>query len=238
MVGSNISFYFVTGRDFQQRRSAIESIKNKTLQTSASPLNILTFYGKEIDANQLRQKLLTFSFSREKIVIIKEADNLPEEAKDFLLANYKKIVFHNCLIFETDKDYPDLLRNKKITSDKFFSFLLKNANIPLKYQKVAPGYTVSFEGLRQCARRSDTAGAFYILEKLFESKNSDKDKEILGLQILGFLVGEYSYLKNSAVKFKYFDYLWQADRMMKEGAVAGRFALEILLAKLLGGNLI
>jgi hypothetical protein len=238
MVGSNLSLYLVTGQDSQQRRHAIENIKKKVLQKLASPLNILTFYGKEIEIKDLRQQLLTFSFNKERIVIIKEAHSLSQEAKDFFINNFKKIISHNCFIFETDKDYTALLGDRKITSDKFFSLLFKNANIPLKYQKFSSTYAISFEGLRQCVRRSDISGSLYILEKLFESKNSDRDKEILGLQMLGFLVGECSYLRNPKIKRKYFDYLWDTDRMIKEDGIDCRFALEILLTKLLGSNFI
>lgn len=233
MVGLALRIYLVTGENYQQRRLAVESIKNKVLQKSASPLNILTFYAKEINTKELNAKVLTFSFDKEKILIIKDAHNLVKETKDFLLVNLEKIVPHNYFIFETDREYTALLRDKRITSDKFFSLLLKQANIPLRYQKSPLQYAVSFDGFRQSIRRSDTSGALYILEKFFEAKFSDREKEMLGLQILGFLVGEYSYLKNPPMKKKCFAYLWDADRAIKEKGLEPRFALEVLLTKLL-----
>lgn len=238
MVGSSPRIFLVTGIDFNQRQLLIENIKNKVFKKPATPLNILTFYSKEIDIKDLQEKILTFSFDKEKIIIIKNAESLTKEAKEFLFNNLKKILSHNYIILETDKDYLQLQRDKKISSDIFFGFILKNAEIPFKDRKPSASYEISFEGFKRSTRKNNAAEALYILEKLFESKASDREKEILGLQILGVLVGECSYLKNPLLREKSFNYLWETDRLIKEKGLEPRFALEILLTKLLGTSFV
>lgn len=238
MVGPISRIFLVTGKDFDQRQLLIETIKNRILNKLAASLNVLTFYGKEIDIKTFQERISTFSFDKEKIIIIKGIEGLSRELKETLLKNFKKILTHNYVILETEKEYMQLERDKKISSDSFFVFVLKYAAIPFKHKKSFVPYDATFEGFRQSARKADAAGTLYILEKLFESKTSDKEKEILGLQILGVLVGECSYLKNPLIKEKSFNYLWETDRLIKERGIEPRFALEILLTKLLGASLI
>jgi hypothetical protein len=238
MVGLNSRIYFITGQFFNPRQLIIENIKKKVLKNSASPLNTLIFYSKEINIKELEEKILTFSFNKEKIIIVKEAHSLAKDFKDFFLANLKKVLAHNYFIFETDRDYAEFIRDRKLSSDTFFKFILQNATSPLKYQKAPFTSRVSFADLCRSVNKRDASSALYILEKLFESRNSEREKEMLGLQILGFLVQECSHSKNSLLKQKYFDYLWQADRLIKEKGLEPRWALEILLTKLTGANFI
>lgn len=238
MVGLNNRVFLVTGKDFAQRRLAIDGIKKKVLKKASAYLNILTFYGKEIILKDLKEKIFTFSFEGEKIILIKDADRLSKEIREFLLGNFKKIISCNYLILETEIDYAQLGRDKKISADKFFNFILKHAEIPFKYRNFSTAYGVSFEAFKKSVRANDLSNSLYILGKLFDNKISDREKEIFGLQILGVLVGECSYLRNPLLREATFKHLWATDRLIKEGAYSPRFALEVLLTKLLSTELV
>ena len=79
--------------------------------------------------------------------------------------------------------------------------------------------------------QNDLSGSLYVLDKLFTGRVRD---ELLGVQVLGWLVSECSYTRNALQKEKCLGLLWEADRAMKEGGLAPKTALEIALVKLLG----
>ncbi|MEI8350408.1 MAG: hypothetical protein WCI77_09700 [Candidatus Omnitrophota bacterium] len=231
-MDGNTKLFLVASADFSQRYTAIEAIKRKILKEKSTALNILTCYSKDIELKDLQERILTFSFDSQKIVVFKDAYHLSKEVKDFMVKSFKTICSFNYLIFEMEKDYTQLMRDKKIISDKFLGFILRKALRP----KLSMAHKEStLEDFRSALHRNDVASALYILGKLFEAKASEKEREILGLQIVGLLVSELSYLSNSFVKQKYFDYLWQTDRAIKEKGIEPRFAIELFLSKTLVG---
>jgi hypothetical protein len=220
----------VTGTDPNQRSLVIENIKKKLLQKGLSPLDVINFYAKEIEIKVLQEKIVTFSFRREKVVILKSAANLTKDVTGFLYANLNKILSANYLIVEFEKDYYEVIRDKKISNDKFLSFVLKNA---LLYKVRGQNKRISFEDFKRSIRSNNLPSSFYILGKLFESKNSDSEKKTLGLVIFGILVNEVSNLANTLIKEKYLHYLWQADRAIKERGQDPRLVIELFLSKVL-----
>ncbi|UCC95132.1 MAG: hypothetical protein JSW40_10075 [Candidatus Omnitrophota bacterium] len=225
MVNPARRIFFVIGTDFLHRQRAIENIKTRILHNKSSPINTIIFYSKEIEMNDLRKKVLTFSFDKEKIIIFKNASALTMAIKKFFVENLKEITSSNYLIFEIEQDHRNVFQDTKLTKDKFFSFLLKRGTI-LRISSTLQRLTL--DDFKRSIRRSDYARSFYILEKLFE-KEKGKD---LGPQILGILVYEFSRTKNPHQKEKYFSYLWETDRAIKEKGVNSRLALEVLIARL------
>lgn len=215
--------FLVVGIDFSQRKLAIDNIKKRT---KSSELFTLTFHSKEINDKDLQQ-IFSFSFEKERIVIFKDAYNLPISVKDFLFKNLKKITSVNYIILEIEKDYYSLRKEKKIVSDSFFNFIFEKACV---FKISSYSRSVSLNDFSKSIRKHDYSFAIYILEKLFQAGAKDKE---LGLQILGIIVGEISYLRNHPRREKSFYYLWEADRAIKEKGLNSRFAIEVLLSKLL-----
>jgi hypothetical protein len=190
MVNIREKVFLVVGLDFNQRRLIIENIKKKFSyipsgeKNKINSINVLTLYGKEIDLDSFKEKIFTFSFSKEKIVILKDAYNLSKEIRDFIFKNFNKIILHNYIIFDIERDYYRLTQDRKVISDSFFSFIFKNAAL---FKVVSRSSEVSFEDLKKSIRKNDLPSSLYILRKLFEDKNKDNE---LGPQILGFLVRE------------------------------------------------
>lgn len=230
MVNIRERVFLISGTNFLQRQRAVENIKKRILKEKARSLNVLTFYGKEINIKDLGEKLFTISFGNDKIAVFKNFQDLPVEVRNFLFENLKRILSANYLIFETDKDYYQLQRDKKFTTDKFFIFCLKRAAL---FKVASTKEEPTIEDFIGSIRKDDLAASVYILEKLF--KGSSKDK-ILGPQIIGILTSKFSFLKNSVEKGKYFKYLWEADRAIKEKGLDPRLVIETLLVRVLGAH--
>jgi len=231
-VDGNAKLFLVASADFSGRYAAVEALKKRILQEKSTALSILTCYSKDIALHDLQERILTFSFDTQRIVIFKDAVHVSKEIKDFMAKNLKTICSFNYLIFEMEKDYVQLMRDKKIVSDKFFGFLLQKA---LRPKMALSGKASTLDDFKIALRGNNISSALYVLGKLFETRSSEKEREILGLQIVGMLVQEFSYLPVSSAKQKYFDYLWQADRAIKEKGMEPRFAIELFLSKTLVG---
>ena len=128
MVDSKNRSFLVIGSDFFSRQSAIESIKKKISRQGCPALNTVVIYGEQIEPAVFQEKVLTVSFDGDKIIILKNAQELPAAAKDFLLNNFPKTIQANYFIFEIDEDV-SFLYDKKSSADKFLSFIQKNAAI-------------------------------------------------------------------------------------------------------------
>lgn len=220
--------FLVIGDDFFQRRRLIGNIKKTILQNKKDSLNIINIYTKETDLKTVQEKVLNFSFNQEKIVVFKDAYRLSPAIKDFLLDNFKKIISANYLILEIEEEYSRFRQDKKITSDRFFQFLFKEA-VGLK-TSAPPPEASSWDDFRRRIRQKDLEGCLYFLEKLF--RGGENSKELAPL-ILGVLGREISFCRDPQDKENGFCYLWQADRQIKEKGIEARLAIEILLIKLL-----
>lgn len=225
MVTTNTRVFYVCGADFAGRKLIIENIKKRTLQNGITSLNILNFYPKEIKIKDLQEKVLLSSFDAAKMLIFKDAHNLSKEVKDFLYNNFSKIISNNYIVFEAESDFST---SKKILADKLFSFILaKAACYKTNSSLRAPG----FDDFKKSIRQKNRAQAIYVLAKLYEEKASDNEKKALGLQLFGIIVSEFSYLKDDVLRKKYFNYLWEADRAIKERGFDPRFAIELFLSR-------
>lgn len=230
-VNINPKVFLVGGCDFLSRHKAVQDIKKKILKERASSLHTVTFYNKEIDVKLLQERVFTFSFSRDKIVIFKDAGNLPKSIKDYLLDNWDKITENNYFIFEIEEDCSKSQKDNKLISDKFLNAISKksvvyNINSPLHRK-------VSVEDFKWSIRRGDLSGSIYILEKLFEHHGEGKE---LGPQLLGIIVSEVFSPSHSACKRENFTCLWDTDRAIKEKGMDCRLALQRLIVKLLAGK--
>lgn len=227
--------FLVSGNSFLQRRRAIENIKKRILKGRDTSLNTLIFYGKEADPKDLGERLFTVSFDREKIAVFKNFHNLSSAVSRFLFDNLKRILAGNYLIFETDKDYYQLQKDKRFSKDAFFTSVLKKAAV---FRVSSTKKKATMDDFMASLRKNDLAASVYILESLFSGTSQDK---ILGPQIIGILTRKLSFLpaqgkKNSTEKEKYFQYLWQADRAIKEKGLDPRLVIESLLVKVLGAH--
>lgn len=224
---SELSFrervFVVCGANYFSRRQALANIKKRALKGHGACLNVLTFYSKEVNVKDLREKVLSESFSGNRIAVFKDFPALSSPVKDFLFNNLKKILAVNYAVFETEEDYYHLRRSKKISSDKFFNLIFEKAAL---FKAASSSRKSAIGDFIAGINKRDLASSLYVLESLFEGGNKEK---VLGPQILGVLVNRFSAHKRKDVCFKY---LWEADRAIKVKGQDARLALETLLVKL------
>ncbi|MCK4912307.1 MAG: hypothetical protein KAS05_01140 [Candidatus Omnitrophica bacterium] len=222
--------FLIAGADFSQHQRVVDNVKKRILRQKTSSFDSLTIYSKEANAKDLAEKLFTTSFEENKIVIFKNVQELSLVARKFLFTNLDKILSNNYLIFETDKDYYQFQKDKKLINDDFFVSVLKKATL---FKVASIKRKVTIEDFIASLRRNNLSDSVYIVEKLFAGGSKDR---ILGPQIIGILVRKLSFLENPAKKDKYFKYLWEADRAIKEKGLDSRLVIESLLVKVLGSH--
>jgi len=226
MVSIRERIFLICGADFSQRQRALTNLKNRILKNSPLSLNSITFYSKELDSKTLKEKLFVSSFGKNKVVIFKNFFEMKAQTRILLFNNLKKILTTNYIICETDKDHYQLQSNKRLISDKLFALVLKRAAL---FRVASSKRKVSIQDFMSSIRKSDLTSSLYILESLFEAGAKDK---VLGPQVIGILVRNFSYLKNPVEKDRAFKYLWEADRAIKEKGLAPRLVIETLLVRL------
>lgn len=218
--------FWLAGGNFFQRKQSVENIKNNILRKQPALLNVSVFHSKDLDLNILRDGVLNLSFDKEKVIIFKNANALSKEIRRFLFEKMEKIISFSYIILEFEEDLWHLQRDKKVNSDDFFNFVLKKGKgfkFPFRQREV------SLEDFKKSMRRKDLNSAVYFLEELFKSS----DKRELGPLILGVLISEAVYSRNSEEKQKHFSYFWDTDRTIKSKGIDTKLALEILITKLL-----
>lgn len=227
MVSIIPKVFLVGGSDFLSRQKAVESIKKKILKEKAGSLHTVIFYSKEIDIKLLQERIATFSFSGDKIIIFKDAYNLAKNVKDYLENNLEAAAKNNYLVFEIEEDYSKFKKDKKIISDSFFSTLFKKASV-YNISSSEPK-KVSVEDFKWSVRKGELSSSIYILEKIFEQQHQGRE---LGPQLLGIIISELSVLRHPFYKRENFAYLWAADREIKEKGMDTRLVIQRLLVKL------
>lgn len=219
--------FLVAGLNFYQRKSAVDSIKKNITKGRPGSFDTHIIYSDQVTLSRLQEELLTFSFAKEKVVILKNAHKLPKDIRDYLLESIIKILTRTYVILETEKEYAALRRDKRIAKDNFFDFVFHKSRVFRLAHRAAP--TATIDDFRLHLRRNDFAAAFYILDSLLVSPAKSKE---LGPLILGILVSKVVYSNRPIDKKRCLKHLWEADRAMKESGLDSRLALERLLVKI------
>ena len=234
MVNANARLFLVTGSDFPQRHAAIENIKKNISAhlklSSLEGLPTLIFYAKEIELRNFEEQVATLSFRKEKIILVKDVQALAKDVKEFLLKNMEKVLSVNYLILETERDHAQFSKEKKIATDPFFMYVAQQATLA---RAGSAALRISLDDFIKKLRAKDLSSTLFILRKLFEQESSLEGKELLGLKVLGILIGSFSYTRDQRQKQKCFDYLWSADRAVKEKGLDTLLVLEYTITKLL-----
>ena len=142
-----------------------------------------------------------------------------------MFKNIKKILSANCLIFDTDKEFYQLQRDKKFMSDDLFALVLRGAAI---YRVSSLKREFSIQDFISSLRKNDLKASLYVVESLFAAGTKDS---ILGPQIIGILVQSCSRFSHWRRK-ECLEYLWEADRALKERGIDSRLVVETVLTKI------
>ncbi|MDI6758747.1 MAG: hypothetical protein QMD94_03630 [Candidatus Omnitrophota bacterium] len=207
--------YLFIGRDKPFKEEKLKSLKVKFLTKELEQFNLDTLYAKEITPKLLQEKLLCLPVKTPKrIVIIKRAEELKQDVKDFIIKFAVSPYLHAFLVLDID--------NREKAQD-FINCLLKYSEV---YQCREIRDLTAFDLAEEInSRRPEAAlrGLNYLLER------GQKPELILGA--LRHACLKDNSISNRETKNK-LKLLLNCDLEIKTGRLTPSFALEKLIISL------
>ena len=103
----------IAGSHFDQRSAEIERIKKNIFKNGPDLSSIFIFSAFELDLERLKEAAFTLTLSGEKLILIRQTEDLDAQVKDFLKDNLEKIAQTGHIAFESGEGL-DFLKAKKI----------------------------------------------------------------------------------------------------------------------------
>jgi len=210
--------YLFLGTDSFSKDAQIKKIKLENLPRNLEDFNFDTLYAKELELKALQEKLLSLPVkSPKRIIVIKDAQELKQEAKDFLLKIAKTPPKHVILILDI---------SKSDRRDDFLKGILKFAKaFRFKEELQLDAFALS----RQINLKKPDY-ALKVLNQLF--KNGERPERILGALRYSWERDTFS-LQETKRRLKL---LLNCDINIKTGKIKPEFALEKLVLDLCGAG--
>jgi len=208
--------YLLIGGDIAAKETQLKKIKLEFLPTQLQDFNLDTLYAKEIKLKDIQERFLAIPLkSAKRIIVIKDADLLDEESRDFLLVFSKKSPKELILVLDF-QEYDD--------KDRFIKEISTQASI-LRFKEIVNPDTFALN--RQIGlRKADSA--LRLLNQLL--KNGEAPERILG----GLRYAWERQDRQSLSSRKKLKLLLVCDLEMKTGRLKPAFALEKLVVSLCG----
>jgi len=208
--------YLLIGQDIQAKETQLKKIKQEFLPQELQDFNLDTLYAQEVTLKDIQERLLAIPLkSAKRIVVIKDADSLDKQSRDFLLTYSKKPQKQLVLVFDFEQyDY----------KDEFIKAITAHASVMRFKEDVNPD---AFVLNRQIELRK-TDSALRILNQLLENGEAPE-------RILGGL--RYAWEKQGIVALnakRRLKLLLNCDIEIKTGRLKPAFALEKLVVSLCG----
>lgn len=212
--GSNKMVYLFLGQDSFSKDIQIKRLRQEFLPTELEQFNLDILYAKELTLKDLQEKLLCLPVkSSKRIIVIKEAQDLREEIKEFIFKYVKKPDRGIILIL-------DIYQQDRY--DEFINRIYKYVKV-FRFKQTVKLNT--FILIRQIAlKRSDYA--LRVLNQLL--KDGEKPERILGGLRYAW---EKDTASNQEMK-KRLKLLLNCDIDIKTGKLKPVFALEKLVVNL------
>lgn len=216
MVVNAHMLYLFQGPDSPSKDSQLKAIRKEFLPKDTEQFNLDILYARDLNLSSLQEKCLTLAVnSKYRLIIIKDAQNLKNDVKEFLLSYAKNPYNHILLILDVNK--PD----KK---DEFLSKLSRFAKVfQFKEEQRVDGFNLNRQIM---LKRADNA--LKILNQLLQ--NGEKPERLLGAL-------RYAWEHESAgirEKRMAFSLLLKCDSQIKTGQLKPTFAIEKLVVSLCG----
>lgn len=205
-----MSLYLLIGQDSFSKDIKLKSIKQEFLAKDIEDFNLDILYARDLSLMGLQEKLLCLPFkAKKRIIVIKDAQALKNEAKEFLVKYIKKPLNQSMLLV--------LDINRHDPKDEFITHISRYGKI-FRFQEPRPPDTFML------GRQIDLKRTDYALRMLHQLlQNGEKPERILG----GL---RHSWQRN-AFRLKF---LLNCDIDIKTGRLKPDFALERLVVSLCG----
>ena len=213
--------FVVLGKDFHSKKAQIDKIKSFISQRVPSPI-LINLSSSELILTELQREMNNLSFQR-RIFIFRNSENLSLDVKNYFKDIIKKRKFEDFLIFDFDVS---LEERERLQEDSFFSFLFK-LSPPYKIGK-AFIKDFSLRDLEGALKKGFTPRALLILSYLLKRGR----KERISLQILGMMIKIFVDYSSRIFKERNLRYIFEMERLIKEGKISPQLALELLIIRL------
>lgn len=214
MVRKEPWLYLLTGQDSLSKDSKINQIKKAFLPEQIESFNLDILHSGGLTLKELQEKLLCLPVrTKKRLLIIRQAESLKEELREFLLEYSKDPPKHLVLLLDSEQFSP---------KDDFFLRIAKAAQV-FRFKEVVPINT--FTLIRQIeAKRTDSA--LKLLHQLL--KNGEKPERILGGMRHAFLRSAGGIRRVKAISRLLLD----CDLALKTSRIRPDFALEKTVVEL------
>lgn len=208
--------YLFIGQDSLSKDIQLKHLKQESFSKDLEQFNLDTLYARELTLKNLQERLLCLPVkAKKRIVVIKEAQRLKEEVKDFMLGYVKKPAAGIILVLDIER------WDRK---DEFLNNIYKYARIS-RFRETLPPDTFVLN--RQIAlKRPDYA--LRLLNQLL--KSGERPERILG----GL---RYAWERDSLAPLEMkrrLKLLLKCDIEIKTGRLKPDFSLEKLVVNLCG----
>lgn len=208
--------YLFVGQDILSKDLQLKRLKQEFLDTQLKEFNLDTLYGRDLTLKDLQEKLLYIPVNNSKrIVVIREAQDLKEDARNFLLEYAKKPHEEVVLVLDI---------NQQSKSDGFISRLSFYAKTT-HFKETRPLDTFA---LSRAIDLKKTAYALSVLGQLL--KEGERPERILG----GLRFACERNVQDRFERKKRLHLLLNCDIDIKTGRLKPPFALEKLIICLCG----
>lgn len=210
--------YLFIGDDSASKNSRLKALRHETLQKDTEPFNLDILYAPQLSRKDLQEKLIYLPVkSPHRLLVIKDAQNLKEEAQDFILEYVQRPSEQIVLVLDVSQPQK---------SQGFIRQLNRHAKV-IRFKETRPPDTFTLS--RSIELRKPDA-ALRLLNQLL--KNGERPERILG----GL---RYAWEKDTAhpaeMKRK-LHLLLLCDIDIKTGRLKPPFALEKLVIGLCGSG--
>lgn len=219
MVQKQKNIVVVLGDNPNFKKFRIDKIKRDFLKNNPDARDV-HFFPQEISLIDLQKEIENLSFTK-RVFVFKSAENLSEDIKKYLLHNLKSVKEGDLFIFDLDSPVNS---REKLQKDKFFSFLFR-LNPPHKIG--GKKAELSFRDLAIALRRNSIKDTLVVMSSLFKTNPKHK----VAMPMLGLIVKMLTGVRDPQLRSQYVHYLFEADRLVKEGILDPRRALEFLILK-------
>jgi DNA polymerase III delta subunit len=208
--------YLFIGQDSLSKDIKLKRLKQEFLAKELEQFNLDTLYAKELTLRVLQERMLCLPVkAKKRIIVIKEAQNLKEDTKEFILKYLTKPEAAVILVLDIDR-YD--------RRDEFLNSIYKYAEVFRFSERVQPD---AFVLNRQISLgRADYA--LRVLNQLL--KDGERPERILG----GLRYAWERDVRPQAEMRKRLGLLLKCDVDIKTGRLKPNFALERLVVSLCG----
>lgn len=214
MVKKEPSVYLFIGQDSLSKDVKLKQLKQQFLSPQIAQFNLDTLYAKELDLKGLQEKLLCLpAEAKKRMVVIKDAQALKEDVREFITDYVKRPYSHIILVLDI---------SQKAKGDKFIDRVLRYACV-CRFKETMPADAFM---LSEQIDRRQIYSALRLLNQLL--KNGEKPERILG----GLRYAWEREIREPWTRRKRLKALLNCDIEIKTGRFKPAFALEKLVVKL------